>query len=53
MKTLFTLLILISICIGGCAENSSVLRTQGSKSFFDGAVYEGESKILDEDTTGS
>jgi hypothetical protein len=53
MKTLFTLLILTSICVGGCAENSAVLRANESKSFFDGAVYEGENKILAEDTTGS
>jgi hypothetical protein len=53
MKYLFMLLILTSIFISGCAENSAVLRAKDNKSFFDDAVFKGETVILDEDTTGS
>lgn len=53
MKTLFTLLLLTSICIGGCAENSAVLRAKDNNSFFDDAVFKGETTILNEDSTGS
>jgi hypothetical protein len=53
MKTLFALLILTSIFIGGCAKDSAVMRAKDSKSFFDGAVYGGETTVIAEDTTGS
>lgn len=53
MKLIFLFMLMICTCISGCAENSAVLRAKDSKSFFDGAVYGGENKILDEDTTGS
>lgn len=53
MKALFILLILTSLYIGGCAVNSGVLSAKDSESFFDGAVYEGESNKLNEDTSGS
>ena len=53
MRTFFTLLILTFICFGGCAENSAVLRAKDNNSFFDDAVFKGETTILNEDTTGS
>jgi len=53
LKTLSALLLITSVCVAGCAENSAILKAKDSKSFFDGAVFSGESKILGEDTTGS
>ena len=55
MKKKFKLLscaFLLAAC-GGCAVNSGVLQAKDNKSFFEGAAYEGETKILAEDKTGS
>ena len=53
MKNIFSILVLTSLFISGCAENSAVLRAKDSKSFFDNAVFKGETVIVDVDTTGS
>jgi hypothetical protein len=53
MRVIVILLIFSSAFVAGCAENSGVLRANYSKSFFDDAVFKGESTVLDEDTTGS
>ncbi|MBK5275942.1 MAG: SHOCT domain-containing protein [Desulfuromonadales bacterium] len=53
MRVIIILLIFSSVFVNGCAENSSVLRAKDSKSFFDDAVFKGETTVLDEDTTGS
>lgn len=53
MKTLYKIFILSSLCLGGCVSYSGVLPAKDSKSFFDDAVYKGETKIHAEDTTGS
>jgi hypothetical protein len=53
MRAVVILLIFTSIFVNGCAENSAVLRAKDNKSFFDDAVFKGESTVLGEDTTGS
>lgn len=53
MREIVTILIMSSIFLSGCAENSAVLCAKESKSFFDNAVFKGETTVLDEDTTGS
>ncbi len=53
MKVIITLLILSLILVSGCAENSAVLRAKETKSFFDDAVFKGETTVLDKDTTES
>jgi hypothetical protein len=53
MRVIIILLIFSSAFVAGCAENSAVLRAKYSKSFFDDAVFKGETTVLDEDATGS
>lgn len=53
MRAIITLLVFSSIFVSGCAENSAILRAKDSKSFFDDAVFKGETTVLDIDTTGS
>ena len=53
MRVIIILLIFSSAFVAGCAENSAVLRAKDSKSFFDDAVFKGETTVLEEDTTGS
>lgn len=48
-------LILISIAIifsGGCAVSSTIQRASESKSYFEDAVFKGETKIINEDVKG-
>jgi hypothetical protein len=52
MKT-FVLLATFFLCLSGCAENSAILRAKDSQSFFDDAVFKGQTTVLDEDATGS
>jgi hypothetical protein len=49
MRVIIILLIFSSVFVNGCAENSAVLRAKDSKSFFDDAVFKGETTVLDED----
>jgi len=51
MRIISLLLIVAAFCIGGCAETSPILKARESKSFFEGAVYSGESTTIDSDTT--
>jgi hypothetical protein len=51
MRTIY--LLLISVALSGCAENSAVIRANDHKSYFDDAVFTGEANVLDKDTTGS
>jgi len=53
MRAIFTLLMFISIFVSGCAGSSAILRAKDSKSFFDDAVFKGETTVLEKDTTGS
>ena len=53
MRVIIILLIFSSVFVNGCAENSAVFRAKDSKSFFDDAVFKGETTVLDEDTTES
>ena len=53
MRAIIILLISSSVLLNGCAENTAILRANDSKSFFDDAVFKGETTVLDEDTSGS
>jgi hypothetical protein len=53
MKKLFVILIGACICTSGCAQDSGVLLAKDTKSFFEDAAYQGETKNLSEDETGS
>lgn len=53
MRTIIILLIFSSVLLNGCAENTAVLRAKNSKSYFDDAVFKGETTVLDEDASGS
>jgi len=53
MRAFLTFLILFSFFVSGCAENSAILRANYSKSFFDDAVFKGDTTVLDEDKTES
>ncbi|MBV5338490.1 MAG: SHOCT domain-containing protein [Deltaproteobacteria bacterium] len=53
VRAIIFLLIFSSALLTGCAENSAVLRAKDTNSFFEDAVFKGETKVLDKDTTGS
>lgn len=53
MREIFSIVIVSIIFLNGCAENSAILRAKDSKSFFDDAVFKGETTELGKDTTGS
>jgi len=53
VRAIITTVIVSLFFLNGCAENSAVLRAKDSKSFFDDAVFKGETTVLDKDTTGN
>jgi hypothetical protein len=53
MRTLIVLVILVSLCLGGCAKDSGVILAKDSKSLFDDTICPHETSKLAEDTTGS
>lgn len=52
MRKHLILLGVTTLCISGCAEVSPVLKANESKSFFEGAVYSGQTTIFNPDTAG-
>lgn len=53
MKTFFALLLFTLVCISGCAVNPPVSRVKDSEPYIGGVWCSAESKMLNEDTTGS
>lgn len=52
MRKHLVVLGLTVLFINGCAEVSPILKANESKSFFEGAVYSGQSTTVNTDTTG-
>jgi len=52
MRNITLLSMAVAFCLSGCAENSAILKANESTSFFDDAVFKGETRILSNDTSG-
>ena len=47
------LVLIITMCLSGCSIASSIQKADKSKSAFEGAVFKGETSIVNEDVPGS